>query len=231
MPVAAIGFDIDHTLAVDNALERVAFLRLLAHIDRDGGRLLGTLDEESRAIDDLLHRQRAGACTIDEAVYGFVRERGIENAQSFAQEFRETALSLVDDIVVPLPGVERLVGALDKAGIATAVLSNGWSPLQERKARRAGFPGRVLASDDIGAAKPSAAAFAALVRALGTAAYDTWYVGDDPRNDMQGAREAGLRCAWFNACGDRYPADLAPPDARVASLEEILALVREPAVR
>jgi len=33
----AVAFDVDHTLAIDNKLERVAFLRLLARVVDEGG--------------------------------------------------------------------------------------------------------------------------------------------------------------------------------------------------
>lgn len=224
----AIAFDIDHTLAVDNKLERIAFLRLLARIDREGGRALGTLDQETNAIDSLLERQRSGAFSIDEAVRRYVSERGVTDPYPFVEHFREIVLSLVDHTVVPLPGAPRMLAELRAQGIATAVLSNGWNPLQQRKAQRAGFEGPVLASSDIGAAKPDPAAFAAVVAALGVPAECLWYVGDNPRTDIVGAHAAGLRTAWFNAEGRRYPSELTPPDAEVADIGDVLGLVALP---
>lgn len=231
MHTCAIAFDIDHTLAVDNKLERIAFLRLLARIDREGGRTLGTLDQEIGEIDTLLEHQRSGAFAIDEAVRRFVRERGIDDATPFVEHFREIVLSLVDHVVVPLPGVPRMLEDLRAQGVATAVLSNGWSPLQQRKAGRAGFIGPVLASADIGAAKPARAAFDALVARLGVPADCTWYVGDNPRSDVVGANAAGLRTAWFNAEGRRYPAELTAPDAIVTNICDVLGLVAIPVAR
>ncbi|HUY40251.1 MAG TPA: HAD family hydrolase [Candidatus Dormibacteraeota bacterium] len=221
----AIAFDIDHTLAIDNKLERIAFLRLLARIDGEGGRLLGTLDQETSAIDALLERQRSGAFTIDDAVRRFVSERGVTHTKPFVEHFREIVLSLVDHVVVPLPGVPRMLDELRARGIATAVLSNGWSPLQQRKAERAGFAGPVLASADVGAAKPDRSAFAALVDRLGLPAQCIWYVGDNPRTDVAGAHAAGLRTAWYNAEGRRYPGDLTPPDAVIADICDAVGLV------
>jgi len=52
--IAGVGFDFDHTLGIDNKLERVAFLQLLAPIRDDGGAPLGSLFQESAAIDKLL---------------------------------------------------------------------------------------------------------------------------------------------------------------------------------
>ncbi len=227
----AVAFDIDHTLAIDNKLERIAFLRLLEGIDAEGGAPLGTLDQETSAIDALLERQRSGAFSIDEAVRRFVVERGVAHAQPFVAQFHEIALSLVDEIVVPLVGTRGMLAELREHGIVTAILSNGWNPLQQRKAERAGFSGPVLASSDIGAAKPSPQAFGALVELLGLPADCVWYVGDNPRTDVAGAKAAGLRAAWYNAEGRHYPKELSPPDAVVTNICEVVGLAASPVER
>jgi HAD superfamily hydrolase (TIGR01509 family) len=226
----AVGFDIDHTIAIDNRLERIAFLHLLSVIDAVGGKPLGTLDQETNAIDVLLEEQRGGAFTIDEAVRRFVWERGVSDAQPFVDRFREVALSLVDEVVIPLPGARRLLADLRDRGIAVAILSNGWSPLQQHKAERAGFDGRVIASGDIGVSKPHRDAFGALVEHLGVPANDVWFVGDSPRDDVAGAKHAGLRAIWYNAEARSYPEKLAPPDAVITDICDVLRIVSGAAV-
>ncbi|MEO6836662.1 MAG: hypothetical protein ABI231_12265, partial [Candidatus Tumulicola sp.] len=66
--VTGVGFDIDHTIAIDNKLERVAFLRLLELVAADGGHLLGSLADEIERIDALLVQQRGGNFSIDDAL-------------------------------------------------------------------------------------------------------------------------------------------------------------------
>jgi HAD superfamily hydrolase (TIGR01509 family) len=221
-----VGFDIDHTIAIDNKLERVAFMHLLADVVDAGGRMLGTMAQESDSIDALLERQRGGAFTIDEAVLHFVAERGAAPDQRFAERFRSLALDMVEAFVVPLPGVRETVAALRELGVATAILSNGWNPLQQRKAQLAGWSGgSVIASGDLSARKPDPRAFAALLGALGTSPESTWYVGDDPRGDVEGALRAGLRAVWLDNEGKHYPGDAARPTAVISSLQEIVTLV------
>jgi len=227
----ALGFDIDHTLCIDNKLERVAFLRLLELIVDAGGRVLGTLDDEIKAIDELLVLQRGGAFSIDEAVRRFVSERGLEPKDDYVNRYRDMAVTMVDEFVVPLPGAKKTLAQLRDRGVPIAVLSNGWNPLQQRKADRIGFPGPVLVSADLGVQKPDPRAFEALVQALGTRPRDVWYVGDDPRNDVAGARNAGLRAVWLDAEGMPYPADLERPPVVISSLEELLSLLSDPVHR
>ncbi|MBV9440446.1 MAG: HAD family hydrolase, partial [Candidatus Eremiobacteraeota bacterium] len=135
--------------------------------------------------------------------------------------------ALVDPLVRPIDGAPELVASLRARGIATAVLTNGWTPLQQKKIARAlgadAFP-LVLVSDALGAIKPQRAAFDALVHALGAPRERVWYVGDNARGDVGGALAAGLRAVWFDAEGAAYPGDLPPPTLRITALREVEAL-------
>jgi HAD superfamily hydrolase (TIGR01509 family) len=221
----AVGFDIDHTLCIDNKLERVAFLHLLERLVADGGTPLGSLAHESDHIDVLLAWQRGGAATIEEAVRTFVRERGVEPREEYVEGFKRMAVAMAETFIVPDPQARTTIAALERAGVPVAVLSNGWNPLQVTKARRAGFDGRVIASADLGAQKPHAAAFEELARELGTDPARCFYVGDDPRADVAGALAAGFQAVWLDHEGKNYPADLPRPTYVVHALEEVPALL------
>jgi putative hydrolase of the HAD superfamily len=104
-------------------------------------------------------------------------------------------------------------------------LSNGWSGLQQAKARALKFSGPVLVSDALGAQKPQPEAFQALARALETAAGDVAYVGDNPGSDVAAAMAAGMRGIWLDAEGAVYPAELPRPSAVIHSLAELLELL------
>ena len=221
----AVGFDIDHTLCIDNKLERVAFLHLLDSLVDAGGIARGTLAQETVHIDELLVFARSGGGTIEEAVRRFVRERGIEPTDEHVAAFKRTALAMADSFIIPDPHARTTIEGLGRLGIPVAVLSNGWNPLQVAKARLAGFAGNVLASADLGIQKPDPAAFAALAREMGTEPTASFYVGDDPWADVNGALGAGFRAVWLDNEGKKYPTDLPPPTFVVHSLEEVLALV------
>jgi HAD superfamily hydrolase (TIGR01509 family) len=224
-PICGIGFDLDHTLAIDNRLERVAFLRLLEVLLTEGGETVGTLADEIDSIDALLVRQRSGEFSIDEAVRRFVAARRLEPAQYHVELFRKNAVDMVDEFVVPLPGVKPTLDALRERGIVVAVLSNGWNPLQVRKAERAGFRGPLLVSSEIGVQKPAPRAFEMLLATLGTDPRQTWYVGDDPYGDVAGAQALGMGTVWINWERKQYPADLRAPSHTIADFDDLLELL------
>lgn len=227
--VRGIGFDLDHTLAIDNKLERVAFLRLLELLEGEGGSTRGTLSDEIDAIDELLARQRSGAFSIDEAVRQFVQAHGVEPTHPHVEWFRRNSVEMVGEFVVALPGIEPTLRALRERGITVAVLTNGWNPMQARKAERAGFQGPILVSSEIGVQKPAPRAFEMLLGALGTDPDHAWYVGDDPQSDVAGAHAAGMRAVWVNWERKTYPGELAPPDHTIADFRELLELLPTPA--
>jgi HAD superfamily hydrolase (TIGR01549 family) len=223
--IRAVGFDFDHTLGIDNKLERVAFLRLLDRACTQGGRCLGTLAEEIERIDELLADQRAGHCTIEEAVEGFMRERGAPDPGSAVDEYKRLCVDMVPAFVIPQPDARDVLRALRERGIPTGILTNGWSPLQQHKARRVKFEGPVVVSSDIGIQKPERAAFEALARALDAPLEHVAYVGDTPQSDVAGSLRAGMMSVWLDAEGVKYPSGMPQPSATVHTLTELLSLV------
>jgi FMN phosphatase YigB (HAD superfamily) len=225
-----VGFDFDHTLGMDNHLERKAFgllaRELGAPIDIDA-------PNERALIERVLVPFREARTSMEQMVETFVQSLPLVGAamhspEGLAERYRDACFSLVDTLVEALDGAQACIEALVGAGVRVGILTNGWSPLQERKIARAlgAFPGPVLVSDTIGAYKPSAEAFAKLERALGCTAADLWYVGDNPAVDIAGAHAYGVRGVWLEEDGVIYPADIAPPDAHIRSLGELPAIIR-----
>ena len=78
-----------------------------------------------------------------------------------------------------------------------------------------------------GAAKPDRPIFDVAVKAGGASAAETLHVGDHPLYDVHGAKQAGLRTAWVNRDGSVWPAEYEQPDAEVAHVGELLAVIGE----
>jgi putative hydrolase of the HAD superfamily len=139
--------------------------------------------------------------------------------------YKQYATGSVDQFVIPMPGTRALLKALRARGIPYAILTNGWSPLQEVKAARVGFDGPVVVSETIGVQKPQAAAFDALIAALGTDRSQVWYVGDTPATDVAGSIACGLKSVWFDAESVPFPENIAKPSAVIHSLDELPAVL------
>jgi HAD superfamily hydrolase (TIGR01549 family) len=220
----AIGFDFDHTLGFDNGLERNALFDLA----EDLGSPLDRADaREAERVNALLHEFREGRMTMAAMIDAFVASlvpRPPADTLAHEERFKELAFARVGG-VTPTDGAIALLDELVRREIPYAILTNGWSPLQQLKLKQIGHMGGVLVSDEVGVAKPHHGAFLALERALGVPAADTWFVGDNPLTDICGAMGAGMRAVWFDLGEHKYPADMAPPAHRITALAELLTLL------
>jgi len=221
----AVGFDFDHTLGVDHALERTTLIELLQQIAASRGR---AFDERRAAeiADAQIAQYRSGACTLAQAFDAAFEAmlEGPASAEAFVA-FKRLTIERTPQHVEALPGAAELLRALDRVGIPHAILTNGWNPLQQCKADLVGFAAPVLVSDDLGVRKPSVQAFDALRECLEAPPENIWYIGDDPYNDVLGALGAGMRAIWFDWEGKKYPTNVPAPTAIVTQLEDVLRVI------
>ena len=224
-----IGFDFDHTLGLDHGLELHAYRKLA----QDLGKPIDPADAAAHTyVETLLGRFRADQLGLDDAVAEFCAHFALACSAHTGMRYRQMCYGLVDEHVTPIDGARELLADLERRGIPTAILTNGWSPLQALKVARAlDYHGPLLVSDELGYAKPAAAAFAHLAGVLALDRDCCWYVGDNPRADVAGAQAAGLRGVWFDAENITYPADAAPPDIVIHALSELLGRLLGPSAR
>ncbi len=224
-PPIAIGFDFDHTLGVDNGLERKA---LYAYAGELGRPLEPRDDAVRKQLEAILADFRNGITSMDAMIARFAEFIHADRARTATARWQQHCYALVDELVRPLDGARELLAALRARGIPTAILTNGWTPLQQKKIARAlgdaSLGMTILVSDAIHAIKPARAAFDALVAALAVPRERVWYVGDNARGDAGGALGAGLRAVWFNWEHQSYPQDLPTPTLTVAALRELTKL-------
>ncbi len=226
----AVGFDLDHTLGIDNLLEKTVALAMLADRAQRRGVTYDVAAAE-KAIGETLHAMRSGDVSVELGIAGFFGQfvAGGERLDVIdeAEDYREAVLAKVGEHMTALPGMRELLAGLEAMGVAYGVLSNGWSPLQEEKARALEIFAPVFVSERIGARKPARAAFESLEKLFALPAGKIWYVGDDPIADCVGATEAGMVAVWLDAERRPYPPDATYPAHTIHALGELLPLLRE----
>jgi FMN phosphatase YigB (HAD superfamily) len=113
------------------------------------------------------------------------------------------AAELQEDLnrIIPVAGATGLLRELRLAGVKTALISNLASPY-EQVIRRHGIDRCVDAtvySFDVGYQKPEREIFDVALNRIDAAATEVLMIGDDPINDGEGARSAGLRARIVKA--------------------------------
>jgi HAD superfamily hydrolase (TIGR01509 family) len=160
--------------------------------------------------------------------FSFIRTEALRRAArdaGYADAAAEQAFAVfltARNEVVPF---EEVPGALARlaARVPLYALSNGnacvWRVGLGRHFRAA------IDAAGAGAAKPDARIYARLLEVAGVPAATVLHVGDDADADVEGARLAGLRTAWMNRTGARWPAALPPPDHEIADLAGLVRVV------
>ena len=73
--------------------------------------------------------------------------------------------------------------------------------------------------------KPEKAPFLEMVQKIGVRPEEMLYVGDNPINDISGARGAGMKTAWLNVM-DNWVPFVAPADYEISSLWELQRILK-----
>jgi putative hydrolase of the HAD superfamily len=223
-----VVFDLDDTLHDAAGLESETLVGMCAAVRED---LPGADDEIFRARfrdgrDVLYGRVLTGEWDI--ATYR--REHLIVACEPWgepSEALHATCVRLRDEQLGRARFVEHaveLLRELREAGVRTALLTNGPSWMQRRKVELLGLEEELDAigiSEELGAAKPDPAAFAATLELIACDADETVMVGDHLDWDVRGALDAGMRGAvWIAGDDEREP----PPGAvRVTGLGEVPA--------
>ena len=128
------------------------------------------------------------------------------------------AWAVYDDV---FPTLDRL----ERRGKGLGLISN-WDVRLERLLKELGLWGRLrwaAISCRVGAEKPAPAIFQAALAQCGLPAGRTLHVGDSLREDVLGARQAGMQALWLRRHGSDQPAP--PGVAVICSLAELPGLV------
>ena len=85
----------------------------------------------------------------------------------------------------------------------------------------------VVSSESARSYKPNPDIFFEAFRQMGCVASEVLYVGDDPEDDVVGARNAGIRVAWLNRTGKVLKEGIPTPDYEIQSLSELPELIQK----
>ena len=120
----------------------------------------------------------------------------------------------------PFPDAARALPALKARGATLVVVSNWDASLHEvlERVGLARYLDGVLTSAEVGARKPDVAIFARALELAGVRAAEAIHVGDNPAEDVAGARAAGIEPVLIRREGAPGPAGV----RTIASLTELV---------
>ncbi|HSR46240.1 MAG TPA: HAD family hydrolase [Acidimicrobiia bacterium] len=176
--------------------------RMIAIRDRVAAEL------EGRVADLAVVRYAAFERTLEEIGITDAALAARLNAMFFA--IKAQRLRAFEDVV---PALDAVYGRY-----RIALLSNGNTDPAQLGLDR--YFDSILYSATEGVAKPDPGIFRVLLDRTGVPAEDSAYVGDSLRDDIAGARRAGMHSIWLNRSGAPNTTGIVP-DAEVRSLAEV----------
>ena len=123
------------------------------------------------------------------------------------------------------PEVAETIAALQQRW-TTAILSNADDDYLLPQLALIGltFP-VVLSSEMIGAYKPHPLPFRRVLEALDVEPQEAVYVGDNPFDDVLGAKSVGMNAVWINRDGKTIAKDQPRPDHQITSLAQLPSIL------
>ena len=128
--------------------------------------------------------------------------------------------------IVAREGLEATLAALHAQGMRLGIVTNGEGGSKRPRSRSYRLAGisTVVISEAVQVQKPDPRIFAHALAQIGCRAADTWFVGDDPVNDVLGAAAVGLRAIWLTGVRP-WPTDRPEPEWQIAALGALVELV------
>ena len=219
----AVMFDLDETL-----LNRTASLKHFVSDQRARFPVLQQLEErelQTRFID----LDRRGTVSKDRVYEQLLAAVSIEDAEMRDVLWRDYETNFWR-FAVAFPGLKSLFSDLHKAGLKTAIITNGQTHIQLRSILALNLDRLVdtyLISEVEGLRKPDPEIFHRAARRLNVASADCVFVGDNPVADILGARTCGMRTIWFANNADWPETATEGPAATISHLGEIAPLLAQ----
>ena len=219
--MSAVLFDLDETLMDRRKALDVFINRLI----RDYGEAFG-LKDRNRIFDIVREADQGGYRAKREVYLDLIRLllwSGAPSEEQFAGYWRR----VYPGCAQPATGMREVLSFFRYQGIRIGLITNGQSEVQQAKIDILGIRewfDSIVVSEEAGCKKPDASIFKLALETLGVNPSDAWYVGDHPRNDVYGARQAGLFAVWKQGVHVWDDALSVRPDAVVTELTELAPL-------
>ncbi len=221
----AVIFDLDHTLYDRSATFAALAPGFQAHFCVHLPEAL-SLPALTRAL------QEGDTATCNKSnwpgMYELFKQRGVFQSDPGFEAFMDYMFWHFPENIVPYPDSYDILAHCRSLGLRTALITNGMLDFQNRKIEAMGLREKMdfcMVSCESGASKPDKTPFLYAADQLGIKPCEAVYVGDNPRNDVWGARNAGMQSVWFDVLHD-WDASIEPAPT-IHALCELKALLPE----
>ena len=196
--IKAVVFDLDHTL-----FDRNGTLKSLVTALRKEFQVNEKMTDEEIAAE-WCYADKNFVYSGWEYIFGYLKEKGVLLGSPDFSDYCAFIYKHFELISVPFPETVPMLEKLRGLGYKTGLITNGNHKLQYAKIRNLELSGHfdeIIVTGDYGIHKPDREIFDIMREKLGFSADEIVYVGDNPVNDIEGARNAGWHTIWMKSTG------------------------------
>lgn len=222
MSVSAVLFDLDNTLtdrkrSIDGFVQRFY----------DDYRRAMDANTSFDTVYRVIHEGDGGGYRPKALMYQDICDRLVWHHPPTHAELHDYWYRVSRQCMVPRDDALATLERLRADGYKLGLVTNGPTAGQNASVDALGIRplfGSIIVSETVAVQKPDARIFEIALAELDVTPSDAVYVGDHPVNDIQGARNAGLKPVWYGGIHD-WPADMPPPEVEIRALSDLFDYV------
>ncbi len=158
-----------------------------------------------------------------EYIFACLCENGVFASPPVYGDYRSFIFREFARTAVAYPWVRPMLEGFRREGLLLGLITNGQHALQYKKLTLTGLRyvfDEIVVSGDVGVEKPDREIFEIACEKLGIETREAVYVGDNRKNDVDGAAGAGMRTVWLQSTNPGQTGKY-EPDATVRDLREL----------
>lgn len=230
--IRAVIFDLDDTLFDRNAAQiRVVelimkgFSQIFQGFDTE--RVVAAFLESDRLSADDFYAGEPSDGLREKRLKSFLQLLGIN--EDYANAITEMYVRDYPMINIPISGAVPVVKELSTRFLI-GIVSDGLPDVQYRKLDAIGLSGIfscIVLSEEIGIRKPDPKIFQYAADTLQVKPIECLYVGDSHRNDIVGAKTAGMKACWYNCKSSEPENTEIKADFIITSIRELTRILEK----
>lgn len=214
----AVVFDLDHTL-----FDRYETLKRVVPFFRERFKIATGITDEfiyerlSWADKNFVHKGWT-------EIFGHLCEKGIFEEIPEYEDYVAFVLSKFKEIAVKFPFTIPTLEKIKSMGYKIGLITNSSSDVQNKKLALLGLTDIfdcVIISGDTPYQKPDKEIFLMMAEKLEVSPSEMMYVGDHPKFDVDGSRNAGCIPVWVKTTGTWIFPEIEKPNLQVETVAEI----------
>ncbi len=222
--IKAAVFDLDHTLFDRYGTIRKISPDIVASFDIAEGITAEIFAEElSFADKQYVHKGWRN-------IHSYLVEKNIFKTVPTYEEYAENVLRCFRKATVKYDFAIPVLKEIREMGIKTALITNGTPELQYFKLKSLELDNcfdEIIVSGETPYEKPDIRIFQLMAEKLGINIDEMMYIGDHPKNDIDGSRNAGCVPVWVKTTGTWIFPEIPKPELQVETVEEIPQMIKK----